>query len=78
MLMDAKHSNQGATMSDLESNLQTTLDAARELVRDLGKLGKGWVRYGLTVGESSMQTTAHTLDEAAAALVKLAARIRNH
>jgi hypothetical protein len=78
MLMDTEQTNQGARMSDLDSNLKSTLDAARELVRDLGKLGAGWVRYGLSVGESSMQTSAHTLDEAARALGKLADRLRNN
>jgi hypothetical protein len=53
------------------------LDAARDLVRDLGKLGAGCVRYGLTVGKSSMQTSASSLDEAARALGKLAERLRN-
>ncbi|MGZ3440988.1 MAG: hypothetical protein ACXVDD_15800 [Polyangia bacterium] len=75
--MDTEHANQGATMSDLDENVNSALDAARELVRDLGKLGAGWVRYALSVGESSVQTTAHSLDEAARALGKLADRLRN-
>jgi hypothetical protein len=73
--MDA---NKGAPMSDLDTDLKSALDAARELVRDLGKLGAGWVRYGLSVGESSMQRTAYSLDEAARSLGKLADRLRNH
>jgi hypothetical protein len=70
--------NKGALMSDLESNLKSTYDAARELVQDLGKLGATWVRYGLSVGESSMQTSARTLDDAARALSKVADRLRNN
>lgn len=65
-------------MSDLDSSLKSTIDAARELARDLGKLGAEWVRYGISVGESSVQTTARSLDEAARALGKLADRLRNH
>jgi hypothetical protein len=65
-------------MSDLDSNVKSAFDAARDLVRDLGKLGAGWVQYGLSVGESSMQTTARSLDEAARALGKIADRLRNH
>ena len=63
-------------MSDLDENVKSVYDAARELVSDLGKLGAGWVRYGLTVGESSMQASARTLDEAAQALRKVAERLR--
>lgn len=63
-------------MSNLEANTRSVYETARELVDDLGKLGKSWIRYGLTVGESSMQASAHTLDEAAEALRKLAERLR--
>ena len=65
-------------MSDLDDSLKSTLEAARELVTDLGKLGATWVRHGLSVGESSMQTGARSLDEAARALRKIADRLRNH
>ena len=77
MLMD---DNKGAPMShidNLEKDAKTTIEAARELVGDLGKLGASWVRYGLTVGESSMQASARSLDEAARALRKVADRIKN-
>ena len=63
-------------MSNLESNVKSVYETARELAGDLGKLGKSWIRYGLTVGESSMQASAHTLDEAADALRKVAERLR--
>ncbi len=63
-------------MSTIEANGKSVYEAARELVDDLGKLGKSWIRYGLTVGESSMQASAHTLDEAAEALRKIAERLR--
>ncbi|HEX8952124.1 MAG TPA: hypothetical protein VF945_09790 [Polyangia bacterium] len=63
-------------MSDLESNVKSVYQTARELAEDLGKLGKSWIRYGLTVSESSMQASAHTLDEAAEALRKVAERLR--
>jgi hypothetical protein len=63
-------------MSDLETNAKSVLDAARELAGDLGKLGKSWIRYGLAVGESSMQASAHTLDELAEALRKVGERLR--
>jgi hypothetical protein len=65
-------------MSDLESNAKSTYEAARELARDLGKLGAAWVRYGISVGQSSMQTSARTLDDAARALGKVADRLRNN
>jgi hypothetical protein len=77
MLMD---DNKGAAMShieNLENDAKTAFEAARELVGDLGKLGASWVRYGLTVGESSMQASARTLDEAARTLRKVADRIKN-
>jgi hypothetical protein len=64
-------------MSDADSNVKSALDAARDLVRELGKLGAGWVRYGLTVGKSSMQTSARSLDEVARTLGKLAERLHN-
>jgi len=60
----------------LENDAKTAYETARELVEDLGKLGASWVRYGLTVGESSMQASARTLDEAARSLRKVAERIR--
>ena len=63
-------------MSNLEANVKSVYETARELAGDLGKLGKSVVRYGLTVGESSMQASAHTLDEAAEALRKVAERLR--
>ncbi len=63
-------------MSTLEENTKSVYETAREIVDDLGKLGKSWIRYGLTVGESSMQASAHTLDEAAEALRKIAERLR--
>ncbi|MCU1277225.1 MAG: hypothetical protein JWM53_771 [bacterium] len=59
-------------MSDLETNLSSTFDAARVLVRDLTALGGGWLRYGLAVGQAS----ARTLDEAARALGELTERLR--
>jgi hypothetical protein len=77
MLMD---DDKGAIMShidNLENDAKTTFEAARELVGDLGKLGVSWVKYGLSVGESSMQASARTLDEAARALRKVADRIKN-
>ena len=63
-------------MSELESNVKTIYETARELAGDLGKLGKSWIRYGLTVGESGMQASAHTLDEVAEALRKVAEKLR--
>ena len=63
-------------MSNLESNVKSVYETARELAGDLGKLGKSWIRYGLTVGESSMQASAHTLDEAAETVRKVAERLR--
>ena len=64
-------------IENLENDAKTAFEAARELVGDLGKLGASWVRYGLTVGESSMQASARSLDEAARALRKVADRIKN-
>jgi hypothetical protein len=71
------NTNKGDAMSDLETNLDAAFDTARDLVRDLGKLGASWVRYGLSAGESTIRTTAHSLDEAARALTKLADRLRS-
>ena len=62
-------------MDNLETEAKTTYEAARELVDDLARLGKSWLKYGLAVGESSIQTSARTLDDAAKALRKLADRI---
>jgi len=64
-------------IDNLENDAKTTIEAARELVTDLGKLGASWVKYGLSVGESSMQASARSLDEAARALRKVADRIKN-
>jgi len=64
-------------IDNLENDAKTAYETARELVEDLGKLGASWVRYGLTVGESSMQASARSLDEAARALRKVADRIKN-
>ena len=63
-------------MSDLESDVKSVYETARGLAEDLGKLGRSWIRYGLTVGESSMQASAHTLDEVAEALRKVAEKLR--
>ncbi len=62
--------------NNLESNVKSVYDTTRELAGDLGKLGKSFVRYGLSVGETSRQASAHTLDEAAEALRKVAERLR--
>jgi hypothetical protein len=77
MLMD---DNKGAPMSNLdnlEHDAKSAYETARELVADLGKLGASWVRYGLTVGESSIQASARTLEEAARSLRKVADRIKS-
>jgi hypothetical protein len=76
MFMD---DNKGAVMSrfdHLENDAKTALETARELAADLGKLGAGWIRYGITVGESSIQASARSLDEVARALRKVADRMR--
>jgi len=62
--------------NDAQNAYESAYETARSLVEDLGKLGASWVRYGLTVGESSMQASARTLDEAARSLRKVAERIR--
>ena len=63
--------------TDARNATESAYETARALVEDIGKLGASWVRYGLTVGESSMQASARTLDEAARAIRKVADRIRN-
>jgi hypothetical protein len=70
-------SENNSSLENLEANVKSAVDAARELGADLAKLGAGWVRYGLTVGESSVQASARTLDEVAHALRKLADRVRD-
>ena len=55
------------SLKNLESDAKSTFDAARELAVDLGKLGADWVRYGLAVGESSVQASASSLEEVAGA-----------
>ena len=62
---------------NVESELKSTLTAARELAGDLGKLGADWARYGLTVGKQSVQASADSLEQVAAALRKLANRMRD-
>ena len=63
-------------MSDLESNAKSAYETAQALVDDLTKLGAAWVRYGLSLGESSMQTSARTLEETARNLRKVAEKLR--
>jgi uncharacterized protein YukE len=65
-----------SNVKSIESNVKSIYETARELAGDLGKLSKSWIRYGLTVGESSMQASAHTLDEVAEALRKVAEKLR--
>jgi hypothetical protein len=64
-------------MSDIETNAQSAYETAQDLVTDLSKLGAAWVRYGLSVGESTMQTSARTLEETARSLRKVAERLRS-
>ncbi len=63
-------------MSQLESNVKSTYEAASEIVNDLAKLGATWVRYGLAVGESSLQTSAQTLEEAARTVRRFADKLK--
>lgn len=65
-----------AAFAKVETEVKSTLSAARGLVGDLGKLGADWARYGLTVGKQSVQASADSLDEVAAALRRLASRMR--
>ena len=69
-------SNLKSNVKSVEANVTSLYGTARDLVVGLGKLGRSWIRYGLTVGESSLQASAHTLDEVAAALRKAAERVR--
>ena len=62
-------------MSNFEDNAKSTYDTARELVDDLARLGKSWLKLGLAVGESSIQASARTLDDAARTLRKIADRV---
>jgi hypothetical protein len=71
------NSNGGLTMSELESNVKSAVDAASEVVADAAKLGAAWVRYGLAVGESSLHTSARSLEDAASIMRKLADRLPN-
>jgi hypothetical protein len=64
-------------MSDLESNAKSAYETAQTLVEDLAKLGAAWVRYGRSVGESSIETSARTLEETARNLRKVAERLRS-
>ena len=63
-------------MSDIETNAKSAYETAQELVGDLAKLGAAWVRYGRSVGESSMETSAKTLEETARNLRKVAEKLR--
>ena len=69
-------SNLESNVKSVEANVTSLYETARDLAVGLGKHGKSWIRYGLTVGESSLQASAHTLDEVAAALRKAAERVR--
>ena len=64
-------------MSDIETNAKSAYETAQELVNDLAKLGAAWVRYGLSMGESSMETSARTLEETARNLRKVAEKLRS-
>ena len=48
-----------------------------EIAGELVKLGTAWLRYGLSVGESSLEASARTLQGTARVLGRIAARIRN-
>jgi hypothetical protein len=65
------------SLENLEAEAKTALDAARELVGDLGKLGTEWARYGIAVGKSSVQASASSLEHVAGALRKLADRMKD-
>ncbi len=62
-------------MSQLESNTRSAYDTAAELVGDLAKLGAAWLHYGLTLGQTSLVTSARSLEDAARSLQKLSQKL---
>jgi hypothetical protein len=64
-------------MSNLENDAKSAYETAQQLLADLGKLGATWVRYGLSVGESTMQTSAQSLEHAARSLRSAAERLKS-
>jgi hypothetical protein len=56
-------------MSDVESNGDSTkAGVAQEILTDLRRLGVAWIKYGVSVGEAALQTSARSLDDVAKAL----------
>lgn len=60
-------------MNDLTNDTTTQQPSAspETLVDDVIQLGTTWVRYGLTVGEAALRTSAQSLEGAAKVLTKL-------
>jgi hypothetical protein len=56
-------------MSEVESNGDSIKPGvAQEILTDLRRLGAAWIKYGVSVGEAALQTSARSLDDAAKAL----------
>lgn len=63
-------------MENLDDNLKSTVETARQLASDLGTLAANWIRYGVSIGENAMHESARTLDQTARALGKIADRLK--
>ncbi len=55
-----------------EQTINQAKNTFRGLTEDLLKLGLTWARYGLTVGESALRTSAQSLDGVAGTLHRVA------
>lgn len=65
-------------MDSIETNNQkAAMTAVAELATEVVKVGAAWLRYGLSVGESSLEASARSLESTARVLGRVAARIRN-
>jgi hypothetical protein len=53
------------------------MSEASEILTDLKRLATDWLRYGLTVGEASLKSSARFIDDAADELRKFADKLRS-
>jgi hypothetical protein len=63
-------------MEPVHSERASALETASQLAASLVALGTAWLRYGLAVGESSLKTSAHTLESTARLFAEVADRLR--
>jgi hypothetical protein len=63
-------------MKPIQSQPASAVETVSDLAAGLIAVGTGWLRYGLSIGESSLKTSAHTLTSTAQLLAQVADRLR--